>query len=172
MKKYVKIITLTIVVLTVFLTFSPGALALSESSDRASVIQDGFVMEENPWDTLRPSLFGTETWLTGRFNGNAYSTKHRLLVTNTSSWWSIKFKVYTYYADGDQSKGKVIIRITTPEDPDFVYITRVESGATITVPKGYTRYDVQIKRNGTGYTNVSRCYYWAYKATSNCGWCW
>lgn len=172
MKKYVKIITLTIVVLTVFLTFSPGALALSESNDAASVIRNGFVMEENPWDTLRPSAFGPETWLTGSFNGNAYSTKHRLLVTNPNSWRSIKFKVYTYYADGDQSEGKFFIKITTPEDPDFVYIKRAESGDTIKVPKGYTWYDVQIKRNGTGWRNVSMCRYWAYKATSNCGWCW
>lgn len=122
-------------------------------------------------ETVKGLPYGTSTWLTGRFNGNSWSTKHLLKITSKKA--TPKFKVYTYRYNGSSSDGRFSILVTTPQDRTYSRRYNGRSGDTISLDKGYTQYYVQICRSNTSSTNVANCYNWAFKATSNdTGWAW
>lgn len=171
-KNITRLFTLILALVTVASSFAVTAVAAPEAVNEPDV--HCYVENE---EYRSPALTkgapsGTSIWLTGCFNGNSWSTRHRFVIRSTSA--TPKFKVYTYNANGGSTSGKFSIKVTTPQDSTYVRTYYGKSnGCTITLDKGYSSYNVQICRYGTGSANVANCYYWAFKATSsNSGWSW
>lgn len=168
MKKNIsRIFSLLIALIIVTSSFTAAAFAAPESSEEIMVAyqDDSVFREDEPTRDL-------SIWLTGNFNGNNWSTSHRFVVSKASV--TPKFKVYTYNANGKSTSGRFSIRVTTPQDRSYskTYWNK-KNGDTITLDKGYSQYNIEIRRYGTSSSNVANCYYWAFKATSSSsGWVW
>ena len=170
MKKNISRIFALLIVLVIISSLTTAAFAAPEVVEETNVV---LCEEDTRSDASTKGVpFGTSIWLTGRFNGNSWSTSHRFVIQSTSA--TPKFGVYTYNANGTSTSGKFSIRVTTPQDSTYIRTYYGKSnGCTITLDKGYSAYNVQICRCGTGSTNVANCYYWAFKATSSSsGWSW
>ena len=110
-----------------------------------------------------------ETWRTGCFANNSWSSSHRVYLNNSRK--SATVNIYTYDAADRKSSGKFSIYITTPESRSFGYtISGKTSGYALKLDYGYSQYDIQIKRYGTGSANVAACHYWGYRGNGNVSW--
>lgn len=170
--KFLRTLSLILAAITALMTFSFAALA-DEAREKLPE-KPTELTEFRPDEATRDVVIGGityKTWLTGRFNGNNYSSNHYFRVKKTGS--TAKFKVYTYNANGKQTSGTVYIRITTPQDSGFSRTISCKSGSTVTLPGSYSTYYVSICRRNSVWNpsaNIANCYYWAFKATSNGGW--
>lgn len=173
MKKNVsRLFALLLALVFVASSFATAAFAAPEAINESDVLCCAESEEYRTLASTKGAPYGTSIWLTGCFKGNAWSTSHRFVIKSTSA--TPKFKVYTYNANGNSTSGRFSIRVTTPQDSSYVRTYYGKSnGDTISLNKGYSLYNIQIRRYGTGSTNVANCYYWAFKATSrNSGWDW
>lgn len=170
MKKNIfRIFSLLLAIAIVTSSFATAAFASSETYEETQIEYQGETASRGE-EPARGLPYLTSVWLTGRFNGNSWSTSHRFVVDNSRV--TPKFKVYTYNANGNSTSGRFSIRVTTPQDSSYIrtYYNK-SNGCTITLDKGYSQYNIQICRYGTNSTNVANCYYWAFKATSSdSGW--
>lgn len=165
--KSIRILPLLLTLVVVFVTLAP-VTSLADTISAKPIETLEAVYNE---DTEKEVMTKGSVWLTGRFNGNSWSSSHRVYTNNSYS--TPKFRVFTYNANGSGTSGKFHIKVTTPQDRYYVkYYYYRTSGDTISLDKGYSRYDISICRAYTNSTNVSRTYYWAFKATQNGSWAW
>ena len=154
MKKTIKRITAMMLVLGAVLS--------------AFVMDFGVPTNEDGEKSVGVVAYAATQVMTGGFNGNNYSTKHTVYVSRNKT---AKVKVCTFNQSGNRTSGNFTIKVTTPYDSNFVKYISGTSTNKITLNFGYDRYYLQIKRRGTGSTNIANCYWWSFDATSNC-WFW
>ncbi len=171
MKKNIsRFFALLLALVIIVSSFNTAAFAAPEVVEETNVTlleEDSRIIE-----STKGAPYETSIWLTGRFNGNSWSTSHHFVIQRTSA--TPKFRVYTYNANGTSTSGKFSIKVTTMQDSTYIRTYYGKSnGCTIMLDKGYSTYNVQVCRYGTGSTNVANRYYWAFKATSSnsgCPW--
>ena len=158
MKKTIKTITALMLVLCIII----GAVVLNV----------GVPTNEDGEKTVGVVAYAACQVQRGGFNGNNYSTKQAVYIKNTRTWngktATAKVRICTFNSSGIRTPGYFTILITTPYDRNYKRTWSGKSTNDLVLSGAYDTYYIQIKRNGTGSTNVANCYWWSYDAKSNC----